>query len=263
MIKIFVIGCGWLGFPLAKKFVEKNFTVYGSTTSENKIQKLEKSGIIPFLFSINDIKNEDKLIFSQADVLILNFPPSNIKIENFQYFINSIPENVKKIIFTSSISVYGEQFGIITEENELKAISENGKKLIQMESILLEKFPEKIVILRLAGLVGIERHPVKYLSGKNNLEDGELNINLVHLEDCINVIYSFAENKLKGIYNVCEDYHPSKKEFYNKAAEKLKLIPPEFNDSKINSISERIIASNKLLNNLNYNFSGNIGKFIL
>jgi hypothetical protein len=36
-----LLGCGWLGFPLAEALLEKAF-VNGTTTSANKISKLEK-----------------------------------------------------------------------------------------------------------------------------------------------------------------------------------------------------------------------------
>ena len=48
--KIGIIGCGWLGLPLAKMFVSNNYKVKGSTTSKEKIEILKKEGIEPFFF---------------------------------------------------------------------------------------------------------------------------------------------------------------------------------------------------------------------
>ena len=45
-MKISILGCGWLGFPLAKSLVEKGFSVKGSTTSENKLSILSTAGIL-------------------------------------------------------------------------------------------------------------------------------------------------------------------------------------------------------------------------
>ena len=36
--KIGIIGCGWLGLPLAKLFLKNGFLVKGSTTSKEKIK---------------------------------------------------------------------------------------------------------------------------------------------------------------------------------------------------------------------------------
>ena len=47
MTKISILGCGWLGFPLAKALLSKGLSVKGSTTSSEKLATLEKAGITP------------------------------------------------------------------------------------------------------------------------------------------------------------------------------------------------------------------------
>mgnify|MGYP003615968040 CR=1 FL=1 len=41
-MKISILGCGWLGFPLAQKLIETGYEVKGSTTSESKLEALKK-----------------------------------------------------------------------------------------------------------------------------------------------------------------------------------------------------------------------------
>jgi UDP-N-acetyl-D-mannosaminuronate dehydrogenase len=76
-LKIAIIGCGWLGLPLAKKLIKENFIVKGSTTSKEKISVLKTEKIEPFLIDLN--KNLDKEILNSflknVDVLIINIPP--------------------------------------------------------------------------------------------------------------------------------------------------------------------------------------------
>jgi len=43
--QIAVLGCGWLGFPLAISLIEKGYLVKGSTTSESKLSDLKSKGI--------------------------------------------------------------------------------------------------------------------------------------------------------------------------------------------------------------------------
>ena len=52
-LKIAIIGCGWLGLPLAKKLIKENFIVNGSTTSKEKISVLKTEKIEPFLIDLN------------------------------------------------------------------------------------------------------------------------------------------------------------------------------------------------------------------
>ncbi len=51
-MQISILGCGWLGVPLAESLIKKGFSIKGSTTSEEKIEILTKKGIEAFLISI-------------------------------------------------------------------------------------------------------------------------------------------------------------------------------------------------------------------
>ena len=102
-LKIAIIGCGWLGLPLAKKLIKENFIVKGSTTSKEKISVLKAEKIEPFLIDLN--KNLDKEILNSflenINVLIINIPPKirKEKIINYYNKIQKITSNdlIKKV----------------------------------------------------------------------------------------------------------------------------------------------------------------------
>ena len=48
-----ILGCGWLGLPLAARFSAKAYRVSGSTTSPQKISLLEHEGITPYLIDLS------------------------------------------------------------------------------------------------------------------------------------------------------------------------------------------------------------------
>ena len=45
MISISVLGCGWLGLPLAQRLVNQGYLVKGSSTRQSLIVELKKSNI--------------------------------------------------------------------------------------------------------------------------------------------------------------------------------------------------------------------------
>jgi UDP-N-acetyl-D-mannosaminuronate dehydrogenase len=45
-----IVGCGWLGLPLALKALESGQKVKGSTTSHSKVEELEKMGLSHICF---------------------------------------------------------------------------------------------------------------------------------------------------------------------------------------------------------------------
>jgi Trk K+ transport system NAD-binding subunit len=64
-MKIAILGCGWLGFPLGKNLVAKGHQVVGSVTSEAKTIPLSEAGIQPVvLHSILKPTKQYYLIFS-------------------------------------------------------------------------------------------------------------------------------------------------------------------------------------------------------
>ena len=66
-----LLGCGYLGFPLALNLLQMGYNVKGSTTTPGKIQQLKKAGIIPYLIRVDEDMNKD---FFDADVLVLTLP---------------------------------------------------------------------------------------------------------------------------------------------------------------------------------------------
>jgi nucleoside-diphosphate-sugar epimerase len=264
--QISILGCGWLGMPLAKQLLQNGYSVKGSTTTESKLELLQKEGISPFLISLkaNETQLEIGAFLENSEILIINIPPKlrgnsgeNFveKIENFIPFIEK--SSVKKVIFVSSTSVYADENQVITEATHPNPETESGKQLLISENLLLKNKNFQTTILRFGGLIGKDRHPVKFLSGKNNIENPEAPINLIHQEDCIKIIEKVIK---KGIWNVVFNavapFHPSRKEYYTNKAKELNLPLPQFNENQT-SIGKRVI-SDKLIQVLKYDFK-NLG----
>ena len=86
--KIGILGCGWLGFPLAQSFVKQGHQVNGSTTSIDKILPLAQNGINPFLIAIHNHHTEGNLEYFLEDLDVLIQPSTVISL--FRYFSLSL-----------------------------------------------------------------------------------------------------------------------------------------------------------------------------
>jgi len=77
MKNISILGCGWLGFPLAETLFRGGYLVKGSTTSKEKIHFLGKTGIKPFQIVLKDteITGEISSFLEKAEILIIDIPP--------------------------------------------------------------------------------------------------------------------------------------------------------------------------------------------
>ena len=262
MKKISILGCGWLGFPLAKALLENGFSVNGSTTSTEKILKIENSGISAFLIELGEasINGNVSEFLEGSQVLIIDIPPKlrGTATENFLAKIkNLIPfiekSEIKKVVFVSSTSVYSDENILVTEETIANPDTESGKQLVACEQLLQNNSQFETTVLRFGGLIGKDRNPIRFLAGRTNIENPNAPINLIHQEDCIGIILKIIESNCWGeTFNAVAPFHPSREDYYTQKAKEFQLELPIFVASKP-SIGKTIL-SDKLEKVLNYQF---------
>jgi len=271
MNQISILGCGWLGLPLAKSLLEKGFSVQGSTTSVEKISLLEKSGITTYIVALSAIEvseeaaNSIEKFLKNSEILIIDIPPKlrgnsseNFvgKIQNLIPFIEN--SSVKKVLFVSSTSVYSDDNSTITEDFKPNPDSESGKQLLEAESLLQNNKNFQTTIVRFGGLIGEDRHPIHFLAGRKNIGNPNAPINLIHQEDCIGIIEAVLQQtqndnlERNEIFNAVAPFHPTRKEYYIQKAMELNLPLPEFDESKT-SVGKTILST-KIETLLNYKF---------
>jgi nucleoside-diphosphate-sugar epimerase len=274
MKKISILGCGWLGLPLAKSLLKKGFSVKGSTTSTEKIAVLEAAGIEPFLLEVSETEIIGAItpFLESSEILIIDIPPKlrGNSTENFVAKIrNLLPfiakSSVEKVIFISSTSVYADAIStalIVTELTKPKPETESGKQLLEVEQLLQNNKNFQTTVIRFGGLVGEDRHPIKFLAGRKNIENPEAPINLIHQTDCIGIIETIIKKGLRQAqsdkelktetFNAVASFHPTRKDYYTQKAIALNLALPEFDESKL-SVG-KIISSEKVESVLEYKF---------
>ena len=262
MKQISILGCGWLGLPLAKSLIEKGFSVNGSTTSLEKISKLESTGIKAFQIELSEteIKGEIDSFLATSEILIIDIPPKlrSFSSENFVKKIqNLIPfiekSKIEKVVFISSTSVYSDANSVVTETTKPNPETESGKQLLASENLLQSNTNFKTSVIRFGGLIGENRHPIHFLSGRKNIENPEAPINLIHQTDCICIVEAIIKlDCWNETFNAVSPFHPTRKEYYTQKAKTLNLPFPEFEEGKI-SVGKTIM-SDRLETILDYKF---------
>jgi len=253
------LGCGWLGLPLAKYLVSKGHVIKGSTTSESKISNLQRDGMEPFLIDLRaDPSTAEISKFLASEYLIIAIPPRVKHHNNFKKQMESLisfieRSTIKKVIFISSTSVYPNTNNLVTEESIGIPESDSGIILLEVEKLLQSNKFFQTTILRMAGLYGYDRQPGKFLAGKKELANADGKVNLIHQDDCIQIITNVFEKQLwDNIFNCCSDEHPTRREFYTNAALALGMQPPEFLLEEKSKF--KIISNEKIKRALNYKF---------
>ena len=253
-----VVGCGWLGFRLSLKLLSEGYTVYGTTTSEEKVFELEAAGIKASVLKlpIVDFQASAKTLDSDsvphptsqisrpiwsADQLIINIPPSrknrasapatNVGLPTSQgdktypaavlsallMYRRNNPSG--RIIFTSSIGVYGKDHGQAIDRDTRLPIenpSVRQASLLLAESQVQTQSQRPHRILRLGGLYGGSRDPQKWFAGREIPRPNDP-INLVNREQVITEIVELLDEPFwvgESVFNVVGSEHPRRGDFY-------------------------------------------------
>jgi nucleoside-diphosphate-sugar epimerase len=266
-MSVSIIGCGWLGQALAKSLMAEGVFVLASYQSQSTLDKLNalkipaKLLILPYDVDEQDeIVVVDKALFAQ-DVLVIAIPPQlkkgkvdyPLKIQ--QLVRQAELGKTKKIILLNSTAIYN---GLVGEVDESKALNLNAEKvatLFAAEQAALSFF-QQVHILRLAGLVGPNRHPGNFLQSDRIFTNANAQVNLVHQTDVVNIIKMLIKDATEipsSVYNVVSGTKASRKRYYQVAAQALGLSPPRFDAEQAKQQSKQVVGD-KLRQELHYHY---------
>ena len=258
--KILITGCaGFIGSHLVDFFLKKNFEIIGldnlSTGNLNFLKDAKKSRKFKF-YQIDLYKNQISKFFKNVDVVYhlaanadVRFGLKHTKKDINQNIIvtykilEAMRKNkVKKIMFSSTGSVYGESKQIPTNENAPFPIQTSlyGASKISAESIIsayCEGFNFKSYIFRFVSILGPRYSHghvfdfVKQLKKKSDtlyvLGDGNQKKSYLNIFDCINAIYksmNYFDEKI-NIINLGTNEYLTVKESIKIICKTLKLSP--------------------------------------
>lgn len=222
---------------------------------------LRENGILPYRFVLDaGYSLLDDPGFFETDLLIVSIPPRRTE-DVERVFPARIAQlipylekyKIQRVLFISSTSVYPETVGIAKEENVVLPDKASGRALIEAENLLIWNENFKTTVVRFGGLIGADRNPARFLTRQKGIVDGSKPVNLIHRDDCIQIIIGLINQEVWGdVFNACCPEHPDKKEFYKTASEISESPAPVFGEDS--SSFGKIVDSTKLIGRLNYSF---------
>ena len=233
--KVGILGLGWIGEPLAIRLLKNGYDVVGTTTHTEKKHRLLHAGISTYLLEFSPFpvgEGVDEIF--DVDVLYINIPPARrTKSDNFHPDqidqIRNLAENgrVKQIIYVSATSVYPDLGQEAVETDELSRSSTGNPALWEAEQILWKNKTFDLTVVRFGGLLGDNRIPGKYFSGKENVA-GHPPANYIYRNDAVKAIEWILKHALwNDTFNVVAPIHPKKSVIYEHNATSLGFLPPK------------------------------------
>lgn len=223
--KFAVIGAGKLGNILLEKLSKGGFLgCYGTRTNHPSHHK----------FNIN---TDSILNIPAADIFVICIPPSKYGLNGLKTFIESARDI--QIILISSTSVYGTNTGAVDENSIRTPLTENAKKLVAIEDLVLNT--KNGIVVRPAGLYSEGSHPGKFLSGKSQIKNPEAPVNLISRSEVADAVIKLANQDQIRTLNLANKDHPTKRNYYTSYCARNSLALPHFEDSS--APAQKIINS--------------------
>ncbi|MCK3657399.1 NAD(P)-dependent oxidoreductase [Pasteurellaceae bacterium Pebbles2] len=251
-----IVGLGWFGLPLACDLRNLGWEVKGSKRTAEGVEEMRLWRLETYQLQLDPEINadpDDLAALLAVESLVINIPPSDYFFEPESYMQgieNLVNEallcGVNHLIFISSTAVFpmeSGQFDENSQPNEHSALYEIEQMLFKLQDIDVD-------IVRFGGLVGSDRHPVHSMAGKS-YSQGNMPVNLVHLDDCSRAIQSLLESRSgHRLYHLVAPQHPSRSEYYQQVAQKLGINPPHFDCAETDP--QRIILAQKICQELDF-----------
>lgn len=236
MKKVSIIGLGWLGEVAALLLQRLGHLVLGSSTRPEKVKLLHVKGLDAVHFTLDpDPKGTDYFRLFDSEILVVTLPPRSRKGDGGAYLqqlasLRDLVANsaVEQVIFISSTGIYPNEnkTASYTEEEQLTENNAGNSILYSAEQLMKESPSYALTILRMGGLMGADRIPGSYFSGKEQVV-GHTRVNFIHQLDAARMIAWVVDQGLwNQTFNGVAPEHPLRREVYAKNASALGILPP-------------------------------------
>jgi nucleoside-diphosphate-sugar epimerase len=236
-----IIGCGYLGRHVARRWLAEGADVVGLTRDAAHAASLAAEGIRPLVADVTRPKTLRGLPPAETMLFAVGFDPaagysrSRVYVDGLRAALDAMPPNVARVILISSTGVYGDAAGgEVDEDSPCRPVSEGGRALLAAEETLAQHRLGRVgIVLRLAGLYGFERLPqvAALRAGKPLAVRHGSWVNLVHVEDAAAVVLAAEKRAVPPRTFVVSDGHPAERRaFQSGLAQSLGLPPPTFVD---------------------------------
>jgi nucleoside-diphosphate-sugar epimerase len=261
-VRVLIIGCGYIGQPLATVLCATHEVCTASRSAEKVSKNIEAIAC-----DITEAMSVERLP-REFDVVINTVSSSkggtgqyrSVYLEGTRRLLAHL--RFQKYIWTSSTSVYAQTDGsVVTEESPAEPSSPTSRILRETEELVLKG---QGIVLRLAGIYGPDRGHLfqQYLRGEARIHgNGARWLNMVHQDDAVGAIIAALENARAGeIYNVADNEPVTERAFFAWLAEQLKRdAPPTAAESELagrkRGVTSKRVSNRKLREELRYQFT--------
>lgn len=238
-VEYLIVGCGYVGLRVAKSWIQSGHRVTALTRSEANAERFSALGLTPVIGDVLDRSSLSALPESDTVLYGVGFDRQSgdsmrdVYVDGLRNVLEAIETRCKRLIYLSSISVYGQTGGEwVDESSPCEPNSPNGQACLEAERLLRDRLRDRANILRLAGIYG----PQRLLARLAALREGEPlagnpdgYLNLIHVEDIVRSVLACENHGAPGETYLVSDNRPVKRrEYYETLAKLISAPAPQF-----------------------------------
>lgn len=233
MPPVSIVGCGYTGLRLARRWLAQGAEVRGFATRAQSLRDIEAAGAVSVAL---DLDTEQPPIDLHRRLVYYSVPPfaegsGDARLERFLSKVGGKPQ---RIVYLSTTGVYGDHAGgRVDEDTPPKPLSARAARRAVAETLLRGWASANAVswcILRVAGIYGPGRLPLARLRrGEPAIAPQEATpTNRIHVEDLVTACVAAGSSaRADGrIYNVTDGSDDSLTEYLQRVALIGGLPPP-------------------------------------
>jgi len=253
-----VVGCGYLGERVARRWLARGNRVVATTRDRARAEAIEAFGAEPIILDVTaDDPGWEKLF------LAIGFPATVVWTVGFDRSagasyhdvhaagltrlldaLASAPFSSKpRLIFASSTGVWGdERGGIVNEDTPTDPTREAGRVLVEAERLLGAHAAGPGTALRFAGLYGPGRVPrlSALRAGAAIAADPDSWLNLIHVDDAAAVVVAVADAPSpRPLYVVSNGQPVRRRDWYDRLATLAGAPPPTWDTTAWDTTAPR------------------------
>ena len=233
-----VVGCGYLGERVARRWVDAGFRVIATTRRETRAAALRERGITPALVDVTAAEPGWANLFADAGVPETVFwgvgfdrtagaTHRDVHVAGLRRLLDALVAarpvgSTPRVILSSSTGVWGDEGGgMVDESTPTNPSREAGRVLIEAETLLAAHPAGPGTALRFAGLYGPDRLPriADLKAGLPIAADPDSWLNLVHIDDAAAVVCTVADAASpRGLYVVADGHPVRRRDWYGTLA---------------------------------------------
>lgn len=274
-----IIGCGYVGLPVAKRWVDEGNRVFAITRRPEFGQELEKVGIQPLIWDWYSPWAQDRdlleivggqlstILISVSHAQVPDRPPERTHVDGLNQLLAALsPAAVSsKWVYLSTTGVFGngssgdwlDETSLVSPFRPGSIAADHGERWIREHVD-----QEKRLILRPSGIYGPLRVP-----NWRAIRDGiplvmhpDSFVNLIHLNDLVDVILELSCRHTQfDLYCVSDGRPPTRQEYYSYVARlgnyREPIFAPESASTMSRSDSNKRISSERLRQELKRSLS--------